>query len=308
MLEAKDGEKRVRAYINLKHNGVVYKCLDPECQHPEVILVAGARRLRIPHFRHKVKSACSCSDGETEWHLEWKSHFERVEIDMGIDDVTGEHNRADAVTGEHITIEFQHSPIELKEQENRERFYTSTGGLIWVVDARGKRACARLRKAIKEGELAERSNPVIQGNLVCDFPDEVFPPMWVNRSVGVIFDYGVDDGLIFLMPGRHNNSAICRKFTKEECVDKLLHSPEEFLAKVHKVDVAMIHGLPNSLQISFENQPVNLRKIIEPNIFRDQFGFVWRYERDGFKLTNERIGNQMPMPAIGYMARRRRRF
>lgn len=46
MLEAREGEKRVRADASLKHNGVVYKCLDPECQHPEVILVAGARGLR----------------------------------------------------------------------------------------------------------------------------------------------------------------------------------------------------------------------------------------------------------------------
>lgn len=302
MLEAKDGEKRVRADISLKHNGVVYKCLDPECQHPEVILVAGARGLRIPHFRHKVKSACSCSDGETEWHLEWKSHFERVEIDMGIDDVTGEHNRADAVTGENITIEFQHSPIELKEQENRERFYTSIGGLIWVVDARGKRACARLRKAINEGEIVERSNPVFQRSLVCYFPDEVFPKMWNNRTVGVIFDYGADDGLIFLMPGRHNNTAICRKFTKEECVEKLLHSPEEFLKGVSDY----VHQLPYTLTaLDPHGNPFNVVKAREPNIYKDQRGFEWQYELDGsLHLLNNKLVN-LPMPIRVY---RRFRF
>ena len=297
MLEARDGEKRVRADVSLKHNGIVYKCLDPECQHPEVILVAGARGLRIPHFRHKVKSVCSCGEGETEWHLEWKSHFARVEIDMGIDSVTGEHNRADAVTGENIAVEFQHSPIALEEQKNRERFYTSKGGLIWVVDASGKRACTRLRKAFKDGAFVECSYPAFSGSLFCNFPEEVFPTIWINRPVGVIFDYGAEDGLVYLMPGRCDNRAICKKFTKAECADKLLHSPEEFIKSVKQVGIEYLNAAPSNLTaLDTYGRPYTVTKVREPNIYRDRQGHEYQYGLDGnLHRLQARVLN-VPMP------------
>lgn len=86
----------VRASAELKDKRLSFRCKDSNCEHPELELVIG-RGIRIPHFRHRRKGNCGCSDGETDWHLSWKSQFENIEVDMGIDPVTGEHNRADAV-------------------------------------------------------------------------------------------------------------------------------------------------------------------------------------------------------------------
>lgn len=46
---------------------------------------------------------------------------------------TGEKHIADVKTRTGIIIEFQHSPMNIKEQYSREQFYKN---MIWIVDAR----------------------------------------------------------------------------------------------------------------------------------------------------------------------------
>jgi len=76
MLTARSENGILRAEATLKGKNYVYRCLDEHCDSPEMELVIG-RGIRTPYFRHKRKGQCSCSEGETEWHREWKSHFER---------------------------------------------------------------------------------------------------------------------------------------------------------------------------------------------------------------------------------------
>lgn len=237
MLTARLGTEIIRAGANLKDKDFVYRCRDKDCPHPECELVVG-RGLRIPHFRHKVKSSCGCQEGETEWHLEWKSHFDRVEEDMGVDPITGEKNRADAVVDENFVLEFQHSPIKEEEQSNRERFYKSKGGMLWIVDANKKRMLARLDRACRDREIIRCQIPALWNCGVVHFPEEVFGPIWSERSVGVVFDYGPDHDLIFLYPGRapeqYRQAAIIKPFKREELIRSLKESSSPFAKTVQE--------------------------------------------------------------------------
>ena len=200
MLTARLGSEVIRAGVNLKGKDFVYRCRDLHCECPEMELVIG-RGLRVPHFRHKRKGNCSCSEGETDWHREWKSHFEQIERDMGVDPVTGEHNRADAVVGNGFVIEFQHSPIQLKEQQDRERFYGGKGGMVWVVDAKKKRLLKRLEDAKNHHTFSHINEQPFTGKYFEAWIfSEIFPKGWLDRPVGVIFDYGEANDLIFLLP------------------------------------------------------------------------------------------------------------
>ncbi len=229
MLTARLGSEIIRAESNLKEKDFVYRCLDEHCGNPVMELVLG-RGLRIPYFRHKRRGLCTCSDGETEWHREWKSYFERIECDMGIDTVTGEHNRADAVVGSDFVIEFQHSHISEEEQKNRERFYSGKGGMVWIVDANKKRLLKRRDEAIQTcGFASIKEQPFNCTYFKTYFPDEVFPKEWLDRPVGIIFDYGQDGDLIYLLPMRGSSAAVCRFYKRCDLIDELKSKSEQFM-------------------------------------------------------------------------------
>ena len=236
MLTARLGCEIIRAGSNLKGKDFVYRCLDEQCENPVMELVLG-RGLRIPHFRHKRRGQCTCSDGETEWHREWKSHFERIECDMGIDPVTGEHNRADAVVGNDFVIEFQHSHISDEEQKSRERFYGGKGGMAWIVDANKKRPLKRLDDAIQNHDFTSIKEQPFNGMYFkVYFPDEVFPKEWLARPVGVIFDYGQDRDLIYLLPMRGSPAAVCRFYKRCDLIDALKNKSEQFMCSATEME------------------------------------------------------------------------
>ena len=236
MLTARLGIEIIRAGSNLKGKDFVYRCLDEQCETPVMELVLG-RGLRIPHFRHKRRGQCTCSDGETEWHREWKSHFERIECDMGIDPVTGEHNRADAVVGNDFVIEFQHSHISDEEQKSRERFYGGKGGMAWIVDANKKRPLKRLDEAIQNHDFTSIKEQPFNGMYFKVYsPDEVFPKEWLARPVGVIFDYGQDRDLIYLLPMRGSPAAVCRSYKRCDLIAALKNKSEQFMQSVTQME------------------------------------------------------------------------
>lgn len=236
MLTARLGSEIIRAGSNLKEKDFVYRCLDKHCDSPVMELVLG-RGLRIPHFRHKRRGQCSCSDGETEWHREWKSHFDQIERDMGIDSVTGEHNRADAVVGDNFVVEFQHSPISDEEQKNRERFYGGNKGMVWIVDANKKRLLKRLDEASKmHGFASMKERPFNGIYFKVHFPNEIFPREWLDRPVGVIFDYGQDRDLIYLLPVHESSACVCRFYKRQELIDALKTKSKQFMQSATQIE------------------------------------------------------------------------
>lgn len=231
MLTALAKDEIVRAGVELKDKGLSFRCKDSNCEHPELELVIG-RCIRIPHFRHKRKGNCGCSDGETDWHLSWKSQFENIEVDMGIDPVTGERNRADAVVGKDFVIEFQHSHIDENEQSNRERFYGSKGGMVWIVDASGTQNRARLDRANMNNHFILYPMPPFDKGgyrrLVSE--DKVLPKLWIRRNVGIVFDYGTDKDLLYVLPQRGRNSeyALCQWFKRDVLIKELKGNQDAF--------------------------------------------------------------------------------
>ena len=76
------------------------------------------------HWAHKVK--CSCDpwwDNESQWHRDWKNHWEDHNQEIVYFDKSGEKHIADVVNEQNIVIEFQNSPMSEAELKSREDFY-----------------------------------------------------------------------------------------------------------------------------------------------------------------------------------------
>lgn len=108
----------------------------PDCQ-AEMIPKCGT--IITPHWAHKTLIDCDTwSEGETEWHREWKGNFPPEEVEVSITK-DGKRHRADvhlqSPVGKVRTIEFQHSSISVDEIECREKFYGKED-MMWVFDAK----------------------------------------------------------------------------------------------------------------------------------------------------------------------------
>lgn len=106
------------------------------CQICEDFLVAKCGEIYTWHWAHKNERDCDpWKEHETEWHLKWKNRFpadwqERPQRDT----VTGEKHIADIFNSRNdLVIEFQNSPIDIKEMQAREKFYKK---MLWVVNAK----------------------------------------------------------------------------------------------------------------------------------------------------------------------------
>jgi hypothetical protein len=81
------------------------------------------------HFAHEIAEDCDpWSDGETEWHRQWKCvvPLERREVVI-------KPHRADMVSADDVVVELQHSSISPVEIRDRERFYRR---MCWLFDTR----------------------------------------------------------------------------------------------------------------------------------------------------------------------------
>jgi len=145
-------------YANLKGNRITAfpgaygaKCLG--CGG-DVISKCG--RINAWHWAHDVADCDSWSEGETEWHLGWKSLIlpQYCEVIRNRGRII---HRADIARKDGAVLELQHSPISTDEIESRESFY---GNMAWLFDAKAffkKRIFRRLhRSSIVEGLLEEQ--------------------------------------------------------------------------------------------------------------------------------------------------------
>jgi competence protein CoiA len=102
----------------------------PECGG-KVIAKCGS--INIWHWAHRSFVACDpWCEGETEWHLYWKSLFPKEYVEVPVV-VSGVRHRADVKTPNGIIIEFQHSSLSVLDIRAREMFYQN---MIWVFDVR----------------------------------------------------------------------------------------------------------------------------------------------------------------------------
>jgi competence CoiA-like predicted nuclease len=88
--------------------------------------------IRVWHWQHLSEKDCdSWSEGETDWHKEWKERFPESWREIVVIDGEVKH-RADIKTANGLVVEFQNSPISVDVVEKRESFYKN---MIWVVNA-----------------------------------------------------------------------------------------------------------------------------------------------------------------------------
>jgi len=157
------------------------------------IVVPKCGQIKIHHWAHQ--STINCDpwwESETEWHRKWKDNFSKEcqEVIMH-DKKTGEKHVADIKTQSGIVIEFQHSPMNIKEQSSREQFYKN---MVWVVDAR--KYYDKFKQNINLLEHC-KSNKNYFYIKIDSFESQknCFPQRWLESSVPVIFDFGINDDI-----------------------------------------------------------------------------------------------------------------
>lgn len=101
------------------------------CPLCESEMIAKCGQIKIWHWAHKNLTDCDdWHEGETDWHLRWKSLFPPSWTEVVITKEDKKH-RADVLTPDGTVLEFQHSPISLDDIEKREQFYND---MIWIFD------------------------------------------------------------------------------------------------------------------------------------------------------------------------------
>ncbi len=91
-------------------------------------VVAKCGKLVSWHWAHRSADCDAWSEGETEWHLEWKRAVQESACEV----VIGAH-RADIRSHAGLVVELQHSSIDPATISERESFY---GEMVWLFDAR----------------------------------------------------------------------------------------------------------------------------------------------------------------------------
>ena len=150
-------------------------------------------KIKIHHWAHTSNTNCDpWWKSETEWHRKWKDNFpkECQEVIMH-DNKTGDKHVADVKTKTDIVLEFQHSPMNIEEQQSREQFYKN---MVWIVDAR--KYYHKFKQYIKLLNHCKCNNSCyyIKKDSF-ETKNFCFPKRWLNSSVPVIFDFGVHDNI-----------------------------------------------------------------------------------------------------------------
>ncbi|NUP08359.1 MAG: hypothetical protein HOW73_20105 [Polyangiaceae bacterium] len=89
------------------------------------------------HWAHKKRADCDpWSEGETPWHVWWKTRADENEIEVTVEQSAEPlglvvRHRADIKRADGLVIELQHSNISATEIEEREQFY---GNMVWLLD------------------------------------------------------------------------------------------------------------------------------------------------------------------------------
>jgi len=108
-------------------------------------LIQKRGEVRHPHFAHKTGRVCSetWKVDMSEWHFDWQMRFPKSTQEIVIEH-NGQKHRADVLIGNTI-IEFQNSPISMKDFDERNLFYTSAGYQVaWLFNLMDKVESGRI--------------------------------------------------------------------------------------------------------------------------------------------------------------------
>lgn len=116
------------------------------CQLCKQKVRAYCGEINIDHWRHiKIQNCDSWSEGETEWHREWKKEFPDDWQEVIIEK-DNEIHIADILTSNNLVLELQNSSISSTTIKIREKFY---GKMIWLINANKFKDNFRISSVVK---------------------------------------------------------------------------------------------------------------------------------------------------------------
>jgi len=166
----------------------------------------------VHHWAHKSRDCDKWSEGETQWHRDWKNCFPSDWQEVVHKDESGNIHRADITNAHNWVIEFQHSYLKTEEIVARNDFYKN---IIWIVDAqKPNKGQQQFLKTLESGNNFSRTP---RSCLVLKNIASIFKKWSLNKEF-VFFDIGEDYPLYLLQKSHHG--------------DFLIEVPREYLIKV----------------------------------------------------------------------------
>lgn len=203
-----------------------------ECRCCGSKMIAKCGDVYAHHWAHKGRRTCDpWWENETEWHRAWKNCFPEDWQEIVQFDESGEKHIADVKTEDGWVIEFQHSAVKSEERGSREAFYKR---LVWVID--GKRRKFDERKFKEAWEDAGCPIGPDEPLRALSFYEGRLLNEWVGRPVHVMFDFGEEDWLWWLIPQGDLSGDLVFRIARTGFVQMLgpnahrdEHSPEEVI-------------------------------------------------------------------------------
>lgn len=164
--------------------------LCPQCR-TEVISKCG--EVMAHHWAHKTLRECDTwAEGETQWHIDWKSRFEPKFLEVTIRKGDKVH-RADVKFDHGLVLEIQNSPIKVNEIKKRNYFYQN---IAWIINGqRLSRDLDIMNDLIKSKESIREPISISSKNLG-------FKKTWSQIEKPVLIDFGdftgIKESYIFL--------------------------------------------------------------------------------------------------------------
>jgi hypothetical protein len=115
----------------IKCNSKGLTALCPTCNE---IVISRYGEVNRPHWAHKKNDCDSWFEPISDWHINWQNKFPEKNQEITLSDYNGKKHRADIKLDNGLVIEMQNSPIKISEIEQREKFYSKDGGLLWVLN------------------------------------------------------------------------------------------------------------------------------------------------------------------------------
>lgn len=162
----------------------------PCCQSP---VIAKCGEIICWHWAHESLEDCdSWSEGETEWHLGWKSQFPK-----DWQEVVVRNHRADIMTPRFV-LELQNSPISKYDIWDREVCYSNEiGRMVWLING------APFWKNFHISSRGEYST------FRWKWPRQ----SWWSADHPIYIDFGLNNGMLFKI-GRLYKTLPCRGWGK----------------------------------------------------------------------------------------------
>jgi len=175
----------------------------------------------------------------------------------------GEKHISDVRTPQGLTIEFQHSPISEEERISRERFYSSVGGMIWVVD--GTKSKHDWNRWYNNRLLRESSRVLPRGGTIIENAKEMLPEEWLHCAVPVFFDFLGTEPVDEAIPEKRE--LVCILCSKDQQKHLVIPIQKELFIELCKTEKLLTwikeKKTPNQIYTNHKLPPISIPRPIQ---------------------------------------------